>query len=216
VSTAPVQTPRGKSNLLWWVLGLGVAVVALLSVSGLLIANLFVKEIRIREKGKQVEIRTPAGGLTVSQGTVGETGLPVYPGSTLVESGKNVGFGTPEEDQKVGLSAVKYHSSDPLEKVAAWYQARLGPEFRREIGDSEGKIRVHGVQTKGIAYVAEDHDLVRVVAISKKASGVEIALLRIGARAAIGQEDKQKGRFTLPPKWEGEPPQNVAGRFCRA
>lgn len=182
MSTAPVQTPKGKSNLLWWVVGLAAAAVVLLSVSGLLVAKLFVKEIRIREKGKHVEIRTPAGGLTVSQGAVGETGLPVYPGATLVESGKNVEFGTPEEDQKVGLSAVKYRSSDPLEKVAAWYQARLGPEFKRDTGDSEGKIRVRGVQTSGIAYVAEDHDLVRVVAISKKGPGVEIALLRIGAR----------------------------------
>lgn len=182
MSTAPVQTPGGKSNLLWWVLGVSAAVVVLLSVSGLLIAKLFVKEIRIREKGKRVEIYTPAGGMTVSQGATGETGLPVYPGATLVESGKNVELGTPEEDQKVGLSAVKYRSSDPLEKVASWYQARLGPEFRRETGDNEGKIRVHGVQTKGIAYVAEDHDLVRVVAISKKDPGVEIALLRIGAR----------------------------------
>ncbi len=182
MSTAPVQTPGGKSNLLWWVLGLAAAAVVILSVSGLLVARLFVKEIRVRGKAQQVEIRTPAGGLTVGQGAASETGLPIYPGATLVESGKNVEFSAPEGDQKVGLSAVKYRSSDPLDKVAAWYQARLGPEFKRETGDSEGKIRVHGVQTQGIAYVAENDDLVRVVAISKKGPGVEIALLRIGAR----------------------------------
>ncbi len=182
MSAAPVQTPGGKNNLLSWVLGLAAAAVVFLSVSGLLIANLFVKEIRFREKGKQVEIRTPAGDLTVSQGPTSVVGLPVYPGATLVESGKNVEFSAREDAQKVGMSVVKYRSSDLLEKVAAWYQARLGPEFKRETGDSEGKIRVHGVQTEGIAFVAEDHDLVRVVAISMKGPGVEIALLRIGAR----------------------------------
>lgn len=182
MSTTPTPTPGQKSNLLWWVLGLGAAAVVLLTVSGLLIANLFVKEIRVRGKNQQVEIRTPAGELTVSQSPASEVGLPVYPGAALVESGKNIEFSALGEDQKVGLSAVKYRTSDPLEKVTAWYQGRLGPEFKRETGDKEGKIRVHGVETEGVAYVAESDDLVRVVAISKKGPGVEIALLRIGKR----------------------------------
>ncbi len=184
MSSAPMPpTPRKSGNWLWWILGIAGAAVVLLLVCGLLIAGLFVKSIRVRPREHEVAVRTPAGDLTVSSTPARGVGLPVYPGAALVESGKNIELALPE-DKTVGIMVAKYRSSDSLDKVAAWYRARLGPEFKRETGDKEGRIRVHGVMTEGVAYVAEDDDLARVVAISEKFAGVEIALLRIGKREA--------------------------------
>jgi len=175
--------PQRSGNWLWWILGFAGAGVVLLMVCGLVVAGLFVKSIRVRPKEHEVAIRTPAGDLTVSSTSASGVGLPVYPGATLVQSGKNVELALPE-DKRVGIIVAKYRSSDSLGSVAAWYRARLGPEFKRETGDKEGRIRVHGVMTEGVAYVAEDDDLARVVAISEKFGRVEIALLRIGKREA--------------------------------
>ncbi len=188
--TAPMQTPgpgagppqrpqRKRSNVLWWVLGLASVAIVLLVVGGLLLAGLFVKNVRVSEKGRQVQITTPAGELTVKQGAANSTGLPVYPGATLVERGGDVQISGPEES-RVGITVVRYHSADPVEKVDAWYRERLGAEFKRDTGDAHGKIRVGGVMTEGVAYVSDRDDLVRFVAISKKNGGVEIALGRIG------------------------------------
>ncbi len=181
MSTAPTPTPPKGGAWLWWILGFAGVAVVLLIMSGLLIAGFFLKGLRVSPREQRVEVRTPVGELAVSKTPAGEVGLPVYPGATLVESGKSVELSLPE-DQAVGIAAVHYRSSDSLEKVDAWYHARLGPEFKRDTGDTEGKIRAHGVSAEGVAYVAEDHDLVRLVVLTKRGSRVEIGLLRIGER----------------------------------
>jgi hypothetical protein len=175
--------PGKSADWLWWILGFAGAAVILCIVGGLAIARLVVKNVRVGHKEQQVEVSTPVGDFSVTSTPVKDVGLPVYPGATPVESGKNVELGFPEEEG-VGIAAVKYCSSDPLGKVDAWYREHLGPEFRRETGDKNGKIRVHGIATEGVAYVAEKGDGVRVVAMSKKLAGIEIALLRIGKRMA--------------------------------
>lgn len=184
MSTAPMPPAPPKSgNWLWWILGFAGAALILCIVGGLVIAGLVVKNVRVGHKEQQVEVSTPVGDFSVTSTPAEDVGLPVYPGATPVESGKNVELGLPEE-QGVGIAAAKYRSSDPLGKVDAWYRAHLGPEFRRETGDRHGNIRVHGIMTEGVAYVAEKGDGVRVVAMSKKLGGIEIALLRIGQRVA--------------------------------
>ena len=181
MSTAPAPTPPKSGTWLWWILGFAGVAVVLLIVGGLLIAGFFLKGLRVSPREQRVEVRTPVGEFAVSKTPAREIGLPVYPGATLVESGKSVELTLPE-DQAVGIAAVHYRSSDSLEKVDAWYRARLGPEFKRDTGDKEGKIHAHGVNVEGVAYVAEDDDLVRLVALTKRGSGVEIGLLRIGKR----------------------------------
>ncbi len=99
MSTAPVPTPGKKSNPLGWILGLGAAAVALLVVSGLLIASFFVKGIRVRENAKQVEINTSAGQLTLGNVPAERLGLPIYPGATRVESGGGVELTTPGDER---------------------------------------------------------------------------------------------------------------------
>ena len=183
MSTAPTPTPRRTGRWLWWILGFAGVALVLSVVGALVLVGFFVKSVRVSQREQQVEVRTPVGEFRVSSEPARSVGLPVYPGATLVESGKNVEMALPR-DQRIGLAVVHYRSSDALEKVDAWYRAHLGPEFKRDTGDKDGKIVVHGVTTEGVAYVAENNDLVRVLALSEKATGVEIALLRIGKREA--------------------------------
>jgi len=188
MSTAPTPTPQKTGTWLRWILGFAGVALLLLVVGGLVLTGLFVRGVGVNPRDQQVEVRTPVGDFSVSSTPARDVGLPIYPGATLVEKGANVELGLPE-DQRVGITAVHYRSSDRLDKVDAWYRGRLGPEFKRETGDKEVKITVprghatvREAKTEGVAYVAEDHDVVQVVAIEAKARGVEIALLRIGKR----------------------------------
>lgn len=188
MATTPglTPTPKKQSNALLWVLGLTGAALAALIVGGLMIAGFFLKNVQVRQAGDRVEVRTAVGEVTVSKEAAPETGLPIYPGAAAVESGANIELTTPR-DQKVGVVAARLHSTDPLEKVDAWYRERLGPEFEREgPGSNREKARVHGisVETNDIAFVSETDDLVRVVALRKTYAGVEIALVRAGKHEA--------------------------------
>lgn len=177
---APVPQRRPNNNWILWLLGIVGGLFVLLVLGGLFIAGSMIKSVRVDDVRREVAVSTPAGDLTVQKTRVGNIGLPVYPGATPLESGANLQFTTPGDD-RVGISAAHYLSSDSLDKVDAWYRARLGPEFERDDKSAgKGKIRVHGVVTGGIAYVSDRDDLVRFVAISKKWNGVEIALGRIG------------------------------------
>ncbi|HJY87693.1 MAG TPA: hypothetical protein VKE24_12725 [Candidatus Acidoferrales bacterium] len=178
------QTPGKKSNLLWWVLGLAGLAVLVICVSGLLVAHLFVKEIRFRNKTGQVEIETPAGQITMGETRARDVGLPIYPGATATQSGGGIEF-TSMENERVGLTEVHLVSGDPLEKVDAWYRERLGPDFQHEgPGTKPGSIHLRGakVRDEDIAFVSDRDDLVRVVALKRRGAGVEIALVRIGGR----------------------------------
>jgi hypothetical protein len=183
-TAAPGQTPGKKSNLLWWVLGLASLAVLVISVSGLLVANLFVKEIRLHKKTRQVEIQTPAGQITMGETQTRDVGLPIYPGATPIQSSGGIEF-TSMENERVGVTGVHLSTGDPLEKVDAWYRERLGPDFEREgPGAKRGSIHVRGakVEDEDIAFVSDREDLVRVVALKRRGARVEIALVRIGKR----------------------------------
>ena len=79
---------------------------------------------------KQVDIRTPVGGIHVSKGVSPEdVGITVYPGATLKEKDNgddksaNVnisGFG-----YGLRVAALEYESNDPPSKVIAFYKEQL-------------------------------------------------------------------------------------------
>src|SRR5713226_8164007 len=146
----PGVPPQKSSNALAWILGFAGVAVVLFVVGGLMIASFFVRSLRIDPRAHQVEVGTRAGKLTVAATEARDLGLPVYPGATMLTPGASLEFTAPE-DEKVGFTTVGYHVSDPFEKVDAWYRERLGPAFKRDAGDREGKIRVHGVMTEGVA-----------------------------------------------------------------
>jgi len=80
---------------------------------------------------KNVKIDTPLGGLHVSSDgtTAADVGLPVYPGAQLSQKKDgdksadiHFGFG----DWQFRLKVVKYESSDPPDKILAFYKKALG------------------------------------------------------------------------------------------
>ncbi|HUY81649.1 MAG TPA: hypothetical protein VMU92_07990 [Acidobacteriaceae bacterium] len=83
------------------------------------------------DKNENVKIDTPFGGLHVRSGqtTAADVGLPVYPGATIApdrhgdkSADVHMGFGSFQLMVKV----VNYETSDPADKVLAFYQKALG------------------------------------------------------------------------------------------
>lgn len=82
-------------------------------------------------KEKNVKIETPLGGLHVRSGvtSAADVGLPVYPGAAIApdkEGDKSadvhMGFG----QWQLRVKVVNYQSSDPQDKVVAFYKNALG------------------------------------------------------------------------------------------
>ena len=186
VPSGGAPPPAQKSNAVWWILGVAGGFLLLLIVAAVFVGAMFVRGIRVDEKSQTVQISTPAGQLTVqSTGKVRDIGLPIYPGATLEESGGSIEFTTPDEAQRVGITAARYVTADTMEKVDAWYAQRLGTAFRRCKPDTtDVSIDVQGVHVRkgDLAFVSEETGLVRVVAVKRRVSGAEIGLARIGKR----------------------------------
>lgn len=80
---------------------------------------------------KNVQVDTPFGGVHVDtdQLAASDLGLPVYPGATQVKNDDNhksadihMGFG----EWQMRVRAVSYSTTDPQDKVAAFYKKALG------------------------------------------------------------------------------------------
>jgi hypothetical protein len=127
----------------------GVGLVCLLS---LLACSVNVKK---DEEGgdKNVDIRTPVGGIHVGKDVKGEdTGLAVYPGARRRENDDDK---DKDENANVTLSfgkyglkvvAVHYESDDPAGKVAAFYKDELkkyGNVLECHTHSRGGKVNVH-------------------------------------------------------------------------
>ncbi len=186
-SSAPPSAPAKPSNALWWALGIFGLVVFLVIAGGIMTAVYFARSIRVDQKAQKLEVSTPAGKISLhaTEG-VKTVGLPIYPGAELAESGGGIEFTAPN-DQRVGVSAVRYRTNDSLEKVDQWYREQLGSDFERRLpGDRRSEIRIQGVDiSKGdIAYVAEANGLIRVVGLKKAFGGTEIGMARIGKQEA--------------------------------
>ena len=174
--------PEKKSSLLWWLLGLLLAGIAVLGIGGVLVASFVLRNVEVRKSGNGVQIETPVGGVKVNKDAAADPGLPVYPGAATSESGATVELTGPDED-RFTVTAARYRTADPITKVDEWYQERLGAEFQREgPGVMRRKKDIFGVTVKSsdIAFIAEEKDLLRVVALELKGIYTEVALARIG------------------------------------
>jgi len=181
MSTTPTPPPEKKSGLVWWFLGLMVAAIAILGLGGLLAARFLSQNVQVIRTGDQVEVRTPAGGVKVARGANVDPGLPVYPGATLTEPGATIELTAPD-DESFFVTAARYRTPDPIEKVDDWYREKLGPDFEREgPGTMKRKKDIFGINVKSsdIAYISEKEDALRVVAIERKGLATEIAFARI-------------------------------------
>jgi hypothetical protein len=153
-------------------------------VFGVALAGLLVHNLHIRNKGQNVEIQTPVGGIKVNSDATHATSLPIYPGSTSVDS-HNTNLEVSSGDAGFGIAVEKYSTADELDKVSGWYAQRLGPSFRREKQGSHTKIQgVEANSDADVAFVDDHGDGARVVALTRKSERVEIALVRVGVKQA--------------------------------
>lgn len=191
MATSPSSLPAGASgrvpenkggSLLLWLLGILGAGVAILCVVTFAIVTFFMHGSRFEKQGRHVSITTPLGGLELKQGA--NPGLPKYPGATDEKQSGSFAL-TGMDDEKLEIIAAHYSTSDPLAQVDSWYGKTLGSAFERK-GPGENKTireyphtEIHSSET---AYVSDHNDIVRLVVLNPKASGVEIKLVRIGPR----------------------------------
>ena len=182
MSSAP--TPQQKNNqIIWWIVGIIGGGIALLVVLGLIVAGVVMRHVNVREKGEKVEIETHP------------TGLPIYPGAKRIKSEGTAVELTSKDGHALGVGVEEYATSDNLEKVSAWYVQKLGPSYQREKPGS-GTHYAHGVNASDadIVYVNHSGDGARVVTLTAKSPGVEIALVRAGKKEGHGKSNETKRR----------------------
>ncbi len=184
MSSQPVPLDeKKKPTLLWWILGLLGVGVFLLGSGGLFLAWYLSRHMEVATDGTRahVEIQTPFGGLKVNKDDKADPGLPVYPGATISEGAASVELSAPD-GQTLHVTAAKYNSDGPIEKIDQWYRQKLSPDFQREgPGAVMLKKHVFGVEVRSndLAYISEKKDMLQVVAIEPRFHGVRIALARI-------------------------------------
>ena len=182
---AAIPPQRRSNNAVWWILGIVAGGIVVMVVFGLLLASLFIRNLRVRNQGDNVEIQTPVGAIKVNKDVPRATGLPVYPGATTSENNKNAKVELSAGDGAVGIAVEHFTTSDSLDQVDAWYAHRLGSNFRRE--DHLSDHPIHGVTVDSdtdVAFVDDRGDGTRVVALSKKGDDVDIVLFRAGKKEA--------------------------------
>ena len=191
MSTQPMAVAEKKRpTLLWWILGVLGAGTVLLGVGGIFLAWYLARHMEITTDGSrsQVNIQTPLGGLKVDKNGKTDPGLPVYPGAARQDDSATVELSAPTGDS-LHIAAAKFFTTDPLDKIDAWYRAKLGAEFeRRSPGRIEFRKKVMGVEinelemdSADVSFLAEKKEFMRVVALERRAGGVRIVLLRMGS-----------------------------------
>jgi hypothetical protein len=143
------------------------------------------------DKKAEVDIRTPVGDVSVrSTGEAADTGLPAYPGATLLREGDepesanvNVGaFGV-----GVRVAAAKFESGDGEAAILDFYRQAMAPygavmECRGEVDfrDSGPVCRQRG--NRDLQLVTGTRNNQRIVAVKPRGSGSEIALVHVQVR----------------------------------
>jgi hypothetical protein len=172
------MTP-GKDGGLWlWVLGLLLTGILVLGLGGVLAARFLAGNVEvIRTSTPSEEKRAPA-----AQPQGDTTGLPPFPGATLIEPSSPIELEGAEGDT-VPLNTAKYKSLRPLQEIDDWYREKLGRDFVREgSGSMERKKEIIGVVVKSddVAFISEKPDALLAVVLRKMQVGVEIVHLRVG------------------------------------
>lgn len=172
----PPQPPRTGSHLVaivLLILALIVVVSGLAVWTGLRFLSHAVQiQVKEGEGGKkEASIRTPIGSFEVAKNVdEGQLGLPIYPGARRLKDDAaaiDMEFGG---EAGVHLAVAKFETSDPLDKVKAFYQDRLGNEVTKSVEkDSDGKT-VFEIKRSGSE---------KIVALKDTSSGTRIELVRV-------------------------------------
>jgi hypothetical protein len=171
-------------------------VLAMVLASALLVAC----EARVSDesasKDKTVDLRSPIGDLSVRTSMdVPDTGLPVYPGATLLKDDEDDG-----DSADVNISspffglrvvAAEFASDDEPQKVIAFYQSQMKSygevtECRGDIDfETEDGVERHVCRdqaTREVQLVTGTEDNHRLIAVKQRGSGSEFAMVYINAR----------------------------------
>jgi hypothetical protein len=160
--------------------------------------------------GDNVDVKTPFGSVSVRTDQVKpeETGLSVYPGSTLVpkhghdNDQANVNISSPWGQLKV--IALNYHSEDSPDKVIAWYRKDLQQKYGKFLECKGGDVSFRDRNTddsneltcgsergngKNFQFNSEDRDTLElktgtnnkqhIVAVKPDNGGTNIALVYV-------------------------------------
>ncbi|MGE5321883.1 MAG: hypothetical protein ACM3SW_03435 [Actinomycetota bacterium] len=154
------------------------------------------------KEGKDVDIRTPLGSLSVRKGPIDpkETGLAAYPGAQPKtstgdeDSGANVNISSSLFGMK--LAVLKYQTSDPPEKVLGFYRKEMSHygkvidctggfnmSFHRHDKDSEVTCDDHGGSREGYKQelkVGTENNQ-RIIAVKPSGKGTEFVMIYVRA-----------------------------------
>jgi len=191
MSTAPVPSPQKRPNTVAWVFGTIGGLLVILVGFGLIAGFFVIRNFRVQDNGKEVQIHIPGADLKVNKTGAADVDLPVYPGASVGNAGDGGGgvdvqFARPGGDP-VGFSVAKYMTDDSLDKIEAWYRDHLGAEFElKGPGGSFELPRLHHIELEhgDLAFVRGTATADRVVVLAPRFSHVEIVLLRAGAPVA--------------------------------
>jgi hypothetical protein len=152
---------------------------------------------------KNVDIRTPIGGIHVSKGAdAGDTGLAVYPGARLRNKNEhhddNANVSLSFGDYGLNVVAVHYESDDPSEKVISFYKDQLQryggvlechtSQSDGDLGGTSGKdsdseeLKCEDTGGNVLELKAGTKHNQRIVAIEPKGNITRFALVRVQIR----------------------------------
>jgi hypothetical protein len=120
---------------------------------------------------KEVSIQTPVGSFEAAKGVdEARLGLPIYPGAKQMKDAAatvNFSFGG---ETNMHLVVGKFETSDPIEKVTAFYRNRLGSQVTKFTEkNSEGKT----------LFEVKRPDQEKIVALKDEGSGTRLELVRV-------------------------------------
>lgn len=186
----PPPSAAPPNRAIWWVLGILGGLVVLLLVGGTIFGTYLLRTIRIEKNAQRVEISTPLGKMEVQKGGLHTTGLPVYPQAVPARDDAQANIdlsflGT----QALNIAAEKYVTSDPLEKVRAWYTGQLGSDYHLEKPGSQEfvrwgqrKIPIVVSNPGEVVFVDDRGEDLKIVAIKPALGATRIDLVRMGKK----------------------------------
>jgi hypothetical protein len=175
---------------------------ALLSMAAVLTASGCSVNVKKEKSGedKDVDIRTPLGGIHVSKGAnPDDVGVPVYPGAHLREkdsdgSDKSANVNISGFGFGLKVVALEYESSDSPEKVVSYYKdqlkrygnvlvchtGHLNLNTRPAHGDGEShELTCEGPSGNNIELKVGTKENQRIVAVEPQGSGSKFSLVYV-------------------------------------
>ncbi|HXW14062.1 MAG TPA: hypothetical protein VEN79_06095 [Terriglobia bacterium] len=175
----PPQPPGNRSHFVVIALLL-LALIVVAGGIGVLVGLRFLSNavhINVNQGGggkKQLSIKTPLGSLEVNPGVnEASLGLPIYPGAIPLKEHDSATVNLDIADEaKLRVLAGKFETPDSLDKVVAFYHARLGDQvtsFKERNGEGKTVFEIkHDKQTKVVALKSNgDKTVIELVRVSE-------------------------------------------------